>query len=548
MKPNSWVNLTLALTLFATVLQIAGLVSPLWIWLHTSDYKVGVGLYYRIGCGDGDRGNCSLIKTPLPFSYDADATYHRDEWDAIVWLESIASGLAVLLSIMMLVFRIGFGVWKKMSNLNLTMIITTFFLCSTLAAGLIVYIVHHGKVITRSPDISTESFPWSALMCFIAFFLFLVVAAMVHFKCRATRYVDNAIPSSADSKLALNPSTKNQLMRRYFTPSPYREDRRQALSVYSHTDQSFLLGKGTASSRGIDSYGVHNGGLKAIEFNKDKLVSEEIDYHYTPVIHTSTLTTGVTSGESVRNSFTNNNLTIPDGGNYGSRVVQRTSVTTTTGGESTRVNNVYQEDAEAYKRRQEEQHQQWDVLQAQAAERRRSQETRRIVGKETYLRENQRDAFSDIDLDDAVTIYYTGKDEKRSSGMKDVYTTIIRTDQTSQQRGHINEGYGTQGALAKQVITMHVQPPTPPPPPQSDVTREMVYSEQASVSRASNLSHFRVPADHGVQEGIQQANIKTVHIRPQSQEKVVMAPGHLSGDKFKYNGTYIYRAYSEDMY
>ncbi|KAH9520022.1 hypothetical protein Btru_071488 [Bulinus truncatus] len=506
------------------------------------------------------------------------STYDLAEWEAIVWLESIASCLAVLLAIMMVVFRIGFGAWKKMSNLNMAMVIMTCFLCSTLAAGLIIYFVKFGKVITRSPDISTQSFPWSTLMCFIAFFFFLLIAALTHFKCRASHYVENAIPFSADSKLALNPSTKNQLMRRYFTPSPYREERRQALSVYSYNDQSFLLGNGTASSRGFEYKGVANGGLKAIEYNTEQAVSDKVDYHYVPVINTLNLPTGVVSGDSVRSSYINGGVSSNRdvvSGNHGSRVVERTYLTTTTtsGGESghvTHTNRLYQEEEEEmrrrqeeegyrwrkeeyrrkqeeeeYRLRQEEQHRQWAAAQAEAAQRRRAQESQHLAVKKTVLRENRHDAFSDIsgqDVNsDARTIYYTGKDD-RSDVSRDVYARVIRSDQ------HQGGGNGHRGLVTREVVTTRVQPPTPPPPVRHDVTREVTVIEREAGGHTTHPAHFHVSADRDVTEGVQGVDFHTDHIRHQAHEKVVMAPGHLTGDKFKYNGTYIYRPYSEDLY
>ncbi|CAL1528646.1 unnamed protein product [Lymnaea stagnalis] len=562
MKPKSWLTLTLCLTILATVLQIAGVVTPLWIWLKTSDYRVGVGLFYRIGCEDGNGGNCSTASFPknLPFGYDSASTYNKTEWEAIVWLETISACIAVLLSVMMIVYYIGFGVWKKMSNLNLTMVITAFCVWSPLLAGHIVYFVFYGRVITRSPDINSESFPWSPLICFLALFLFLAVTWLVHFKCRNRNFIEHAIPTSADSKMVLNPSTKNQLMKRYFTPTPYREDRRQALHASAYTDQSYLLGSG--SSRGTAEYaGVNNGGLRAIEYSSNQRVEgvkADVDYSFSPVIETAGLSAGITSGETiVRNGQVQGHLQgeIDYGytqNNYGTQIVERTFVTRRTG--DAYVDQIEapprppQVDVNEYNRRQEEQHRQWEILQAQAAERRIMQERQGgIIRNE--VTDSRNDGFSDIDLDDARTVYYTGKERARREGVVDsgltrkntTYTTVVQANES--QRDYEKRFGQQQGVVSREIRTEVLAAPSRG---QEQIVREVTLLE--SGGRGPAGGQYRITADRTITEGVNDAGITLVHTRNPTAGKVVMAPGHLSGDRFKYNGTYIYRPYSEDIY
>ena len=73
MKPRKWIVITLVLLLLATALHIAGLVAPCWIYLKTSDYRVGVGLYYRVGCEASSGNNCTnpAFPTDLQFGYNS---------------------------------------------------------------------------------------------------------------------------------------------------------------------------------------------------------------------------------------------------------------------------------------------------------------------------------------------------------------------------------------------------------------------------------------------------------------------------------------------
>ncbi|XP_059174020.1 uncharacterized protein LOC131954372 [Physella acuta] len=542
MQRKGWVSLTLFLIVVATVIHIAGLVSPLWIWLVKTEYTVAVGLYYRVGCGASTDGPCTspTFKTDLPFNYIAEYTYKTKEWEAIVWLESIAAGIAVLLCVMALVYRAGFGVWKKMSSLNLAMTITAILTWLPLGAGLILYIIRYGLVITRSPDLNSRSFPWSPLLCLIAGVIFFIVPFFIRLKCSHRNYIQHAIPTSADSKMVLNPSTKNQIMRRYFSPSPYREDRRQALqspeSVYSN-DQRYLLGNGHA--RAITNGGFTNPSMKAIEYevvDNQVGVSGDVQYKYTPVIETANLVTGVTlgsevtKGEVVNRNIVYNSEVKPLNNIETTQVIERTYVTKTGSGG---YGGNYSTDQAEYLRRQEEMHRQWEELQAQAAERRFREE--RLVGTQVVLSDRRHDGFSDINDDASVgkTIFYTGKE-----GVTRVLGSGLRSQSNYTAEVTRNEGHFKQNGVVQEIRTV-IHPPTPPP---------QVYREVKVIEQEKGHLHkdFRVLADSSVDK----SGVYTSHIRPAtpSGDKLVLSPGYLSGDRIKYNGTYMYRPYTEEIY
>ncbi|XP_012935977.2 uncharacterized protein LOC101864373, partial [Aplysia californica] len=218
MKPRAWIIVTLIFIALAAALQIGGVVAPMWVWLEDDNFNVGVGLFFRVGC------ETACINAS--FNYLDVNTRDRTYWIHLIWLETLAACLAILLIVMMMVYLCGFGRWK-MSGLNTTMVVTALLAWLCIAVGLILFIVFNGIIITRSPDVSSVSFPWSAFMCFFAGIFYVIISMLIRCRCRTRRYVKNAIPTSGDSKMALNPSTGSQLVRRFFTPSPYREERRQ---------------------------------------------------------------------------------------------------------------------------------------------------------------------------------------------------------------------------------------------------------------------------------------------------------------------------------
>ena len=154
-------------------------------------------------------------------------------------------------------------------------------------AGLVVYIVFYGKVITHSSDVSGDSFPWSVLMVFLAAILFIIINILIRLRCRNRNHLQHAIPTSADSKMALNPSTKSQVMKRYFTPSPYREDRREAISntpSTSNTEQGRVVRTGLQSNNFGPQIVEHiqtNGNLQTqSRYEQEAITSNVIQTHH----------------------------------------------------------------------------------------------------------------------------------------------------------------------------------------------------------------------------------------------------------------------------
>ena len=57
------------------------------------------------------------------------ATYDEPEWEAVLWLETIAALPALTLCIMMVVYLIGFGFWRRMGALNMAMVLFAVITC-----------------------------------------------------------------------------------------------------------------------------------------------------------------------------------------------------------------------------------------------------------------------------------------------------------------------------------------------------------------------------------------------------------------------------------
>ncbi|CAG5121888.1 unnamed protein product [Candidula unifasciata] len=561
MHTRNWIIVVLIFIIFTTLVQIGGLVSPLWIYIETNNnITVGVGLYYRIGCEASSGNNCSAAGFPrLPFGYNTTATYDQMSWKAIVGLETASGGLGIVLTIMMIIYLIGFGVWKKMNGLNIAMVVICILAWLSLIAGLVVYIVFYGLVIVRSPDVNARSFPWSPLICLVAAILFFIITFLIRLRCRNRNYLKNAIPTSTDSKLALNPFTKNKLMMRYFTPSPYKEERRQALyAANSHySDQSHLLGNGFTvgaieQSTGVENMGFRNNYSRAIEYN----VNNRMNGAAVPVIQTSTLPVGTFVGSTKTvveggmsgniydrdlSSFVNNN----NKGTYGTEVVKRTLVTRTVGEnsygaeEDQRRNIAYQPEVKGVNTNtvythHHHQQQQQQTSASQIPDRRIVQDEN-IVGNSVTLNRNRGyDAFSDIDTE---TVYYTGKEGFRPITLgREMYV----------------KNKGRPIATSSGVTTSYVVSSSLQPVKEEQTIEEVTVIERGAGRVAQQHSNFRVPADHRVTTGLQKAADYTVHTRTftdnQAADQVVHTAGNLSGKTFAYNGTYIYRPYSESSY
>ncbi|PVD37633.1 hypothetical protein C0Q70_00230 [Pomacea canaliculata] len=258
MGVTQWIIITIILAFIGLLLQVAGYVAPMWIWLETDSFLVGVGLWFTTGCGLSGTCGENTTTPEVSFIYATDGMYRQTEFDAVRALETLGLGAATFLLLVLVVYRMGYGKWDRMGQLNWAAFCLSSLAWLLILAGLVVYCAFFWPVVGTSPLLTRRSFPWSLLMCLLAAFFFIVVCVLIRVKCRdASDYVKNAIPTSGDHKLDLNPVTKTGLMNRYFSPSPYQEDRRSvpALSAYHDegngggvdvidifvSDKSFLL-------------------------------------------------------------------------------------------------------------------------------------------------------------------------------------------------------------------------------------------------------------------------------------------------------------------
>ena len=67
MEVKKWINMTLALAVLAMLLQIAGVVAPMWVWLKVDTFTAGVGLWFSTGCGID--GTCNTTAPSVSFGY-----------------------------------------------------------------------------------------------------------------------------------------------------------------------------------------------------------------------------------------------------------------------------------------------------------------------------------------------------------------------------------------------------------------------------------------------------------------------------------------------
>ncbi|GFO02274.1 hypothetical protein PoB_002877900 [Plakobranchus ocellatus] len=96
MSPRKWIVLTLILLVLATALQIAGLLAPCWIYLKTTDFRVGVGLYFRVGCESSSGNNCTHPAFPasLAFGYNSDVAVALLDGDVVV-VDVVTAGVCL---------------------------------------------------------------------------------------------------------------------------------------------------------------------------------------------------------------------------------------------------------------------------------------------------------------------------------------------------------------------------------------------------------------------------------------------------------------------
>lgn len=371
----------------------------------------------------------------------------------------------------------------------------------------------------------------------------------------------NAIPTSTDSKMALNPSTKNQLMKRYFTPSPYREDRRQALYSSIYSDQTRLIGNGFAhgavESSGFENRGLENRVSRAIEYNNANDIREQTPV--TRVVETKNLSSGTFVGNGAANTFGVDNFqgTVYEQNlgsyvqqnvaeNRGAEVIKKTYITTITG-DTSYGNGVTRAEVTNYRPevredRQKYIQQQWEASRGHEALGRSGREfvsrEEKVIGTQTTLaREREHDAFSELE---AETVFYTGKEGFEPIGLSR-RTTNIQDVRSNHINGGVSNGY---------VVTQEIRQSTQPIQ-KEEIIEEVTVIERDTGKAARQNKVFRIPADHNLTAGTQKSTDYTVHTRTftenQASDELLLAPGYLSG-KPQYNGTYVYRPYSETSY
>ncbi|KAK7113520.1 uncharacterized protein [Littorina saxatilis] len=240
MNVKSWINVTLLLALLATLLQIAGYVAPMWIWLEVDSFLVGIGLWFTTGCGLDN--SCNTTAPTLAFGYSADDTFNKPQYNAVRGLETIGLAAGILLLLFLVVYRVGYGRWTHLEQLNFTAFIASIITWLCILAGLIVFCAYYWPVVGTSPILNRESFPWSLLMCLFAAFFYIIVCVLIRVKCRDRDYLKHAIPTSGDSKMDLNPVTKQGILHRYFTPLHYNEKRRMNFAIGGgYTDEGTVV-------------------------------------------------------------------------------------------------------------------------------------------------------------------------------------------------------------------------------------------------------------------------------------------------------------------
>lgn len=262
MEAEGWIGLTIVLAILATLVQIGGYVVPLWIWLEAGKFEVGVGLWYTIGCGT--EGSCNATVPDLAFGYGKKDIYDKPAFNAVRGLETVGLALGVLLVLFLGVYRCGYGSWTSMGQLNLTAFITCSLAWMCILAGLIVYCASFWPIVGTSPFLTSRSWPWALLICFVAALLFIVVSVLIRLKCKERGYVQHAIPTSGDSKMDLNPVTKHGLFHRYFTPIQYNENRRANFAIAGHDEGTLVPSMdrhliGAEDQHTLEGSGLENG-------------------------------------------------------------------------------------------------------------------------------------------------------------------------------------------------------------------------------------------------------------------------------------------------
>ena len=85
MNTRACVGVTLFLVIVAFTLQTVGVVSPMWVWLDTDSWHVGVGLFYRVGCGAQFGGQCDKAGQDVSINF-SDGKSNTPSYRFSVWI------------------------------------------------------------------------------------------------------------------------------------------------------------------------------------------------------------------------------------------------------------------------------------------------------------------------------------------------------------------------------------------------------------------------------------------------------------------------------
>ncbi|KAL8587465.1 hypothetical protein ACOMHN_062198 [Nucella lapillus] len=276
METKTWINITLGLTILASILQMVGFVAPMWIWIEVDSYLAGVGLWYASGCGID--GTCNVTAPPVAYNYTPENTFRNPAFHAVQALETLGTAGGVLVLLFMILYKMGYSKWIYLHYLHLLVFITCILTWLCVLTGVIVFCAAYWPVVGTSPLLSSRSFPWSLLLCLFAGVLFIFVSVFNRLKCWDSDFVKHAIPISGDAQMDLHPVTKQGFWHRYFTPA-YHETRRPNYAV---SMQNEGVGVGGAN-RLLMNGGGERGAMPAIDnmaFEGNAL--ESFNYRYLP--------------------------------------------------------------------------------------------------------------------------------------------------------------------------------------------------------------------------------------------------------------------------
>ena len=432
------------------------------------------------------------------------------------------------------------------------------------AAGIIVYVIFYGDVIVKSSDLSRESFPWSVLMVFIAALLFVVITILLRLRCRNRNYLQHAIPTSADSKMGLNPLTKSQVMKRYFTPSPYREDRREGITsnpALSTADQSGLaLPDSQPNGFGQTQAGEYSYTIGNIHTNENLHANGNLQ----TIGNLHTIRNLNTNGNMHTNGnpHTNGNIRSHNSWQQGEVMRAETNIIQTqqlrpgiaTRAESPRPGYVQQKlfntvgvltpasDERSRSKQQTADHQRNQRYQQTVqttVQTHTTQANDRVHGKRGLLDDTE------IDNLDSQTIFYKGPGDVTMKNLSFVHG--LTTDQGQgggygdaiESRAYTNRAFVTEqiGGRVEQDKRLKAY-----------YNNELLTPFPSRGDRSPSIGSYRMGAVHRDAEPFRE--LATTHMRrPHGADRVLMGAPLNNGDGgFDYNRKFMYRPYSEQSY